>query len=389
MTAVQTSDAPMRRWRRLLAALEDVAAFTAADERAQTALLRAESSRYLLRVLDNMVLTGVEVADPAYPRLVRLFDTYRQFGNANPDCVYFYCRVSPEHTYRIYGNRGTARLLEVQTMDGHILAGPNHKGLVTLSDLEGDAEGNIEIWLSAEPQPGHWLKLEPDARWLYLRQYYYDWETERPADLAIERVGASYPPPVLTPEALARRVDQIVEWIPTWYRHLANMAASYYSAPPGAMSFVLSKSGMAGLYYGKGHFAFGSGEGILVEFKPPPARYWSFQVMNHFWESLEWDVRQTSLNGHQAHLDDDGVFRAVIADVDPGIANWLDTCGHRTGLICGRVLRPEEPPQASLRVIKLSDLDRHLPKATRRVSRAERSETLRRRMLSVVRRYRE
>ena len=36
------------------------------------------------------------------------------------------------------------------------------------------------------------------------------------------------------------------------------------------------------------------------------------------------------LNGHQAVLDD-GVFRAVVAHRDPGVANWLDTAGNRRG----------------------------------------------------------
>ena len=37
--------------------------------------------------------------------------------------------------------------------------------------------------------------------------------------------------------------------------------------------------------------------------------------------------RQSSLNGHQAVLDPDGVFRAVISARDPGVPNWLDTGG--------------------------------------------------------------
>ena len=95
--------------------------------------------RYLQRVLRGMLLTAIEVDDPDFPVLVRLFDTYLPYGNSNPDCTYFHATVSPRHTYRISGKRGTARIVEVQVMDGHFVAGPNHKSLGTLPDIQPDA----------------------------------------------------------------------------------------------------------------------------------------------------------------------------------------------------------------------------------------------------------
>ena len=37
------------------------------------------------------------------------------------------------------------------------------------------------------------------------------------------------------------------------------------------------------------------------------------------------------------------MFRAVIAHTDPGVANWLDTLGHRQGAVLLRSLRPAVP----------------------------------------------
>jgi hypothetical protein len=321
--------------------------------------------------------------------LVRLFDSYLPYGNSNPDCTYFHATVSPQHTYRISGKRGTARIVEVQVMDGHFVAGPAHKGLVTLPDLQADVAGNLEIVLSATPQPGNWVRLDPGASWLFLRQYFYDWETEIPADLIIERVGASYPPPVPSSEDIARRVERLIGWMPTWYRHLERRVETYFEAPDDRCAFTLSSAGMDGLYYGKGHFSFEADQAMVLEFRPPECRYWSVQVMNNFWESQEFDVRQTSLNGHQAQLDPDGVFRAVISTWDPGVPNWLDPVGHRNGLICARVLYPSKAPEVTLRVVGAGALRRELHPGTPVIAPAVRSEFLRRRMQGARRRFRE
>jgi len=387
--SIDADDVVREQWTRLLDALREAGTHVLAGKRAQDPRLQALGARYLQRVLRGMLLTAIEVDDPDYPVLVRLFDTYLPYGNANPDCIYFHATVSPNHVYRITGQRGTARIVEVQIMDGHFVAGPAHKGLVTLADLQADANGNLDVVLSATPQPGNWVKLDPGAHWLYVRQYFYDWNTELPADLVIERVGATYPPPLPSPDEIARRIERLIAWVPTWYRHLERRIETYFDAPSDRCAFSLSTAGMDGLYYGKGHFEITEGEAVIVEFRPPACRYWSFQVMNNFWESLEFDVRQTSLNGHQAQIDPDGVFRAVISVRDPGVPNWLDPEGQLAGLVCARVLNPAEPPEVRLRVVHANTIRGELHPATPEVSAAERSESLHRRMLGARRRLRQ
>ena len=43
-----------------------------------------------------------------------------------------------------------------------------------------------------------------------------------------------------------------------------------------------------------------------------------------------------SCNGHQAHVDADGRVRVVVAHVDPGVPNWLDTEGRPIGMVVYR-----------------------------------------------------
>jgi hypothetical protein len=377
------------QWQRMLEALRDAGTQVFSWPHAQTPIAQAQAIRHMQRVLYGMFLTAIELDDPDYPVLKRLFDSYWPGQNANPDCTYFHATVSPRHDYRIFGRRGGSRIVEIQLMDGHFVAGPNHKSLGTLQRIAADADGNIDILLSSRPASGVSLLMPPDTRWLYLRQYFYDWEREDPAELVIERIGASFPAPVIADAELARRTDRLIQWIPTWYRHLLRRVEGYYEAPEGALYFVPSSAGMDGVSYGKGWFAIEPDEAVIVEFQPPRCEYWGFQVMNNFWETQEFDRHQNSLNGHQAQLDADGVFRGVISLADPGVPNWLDPVGHIHGTLCARVLYPQTPPSVALRKIKLQHLRSALPPQTPVIESDERSRQLRRRWLSVRRRYRE
>jgi len=378
-----------QQWERLLKALAAAGASTQSGALAQTPYTQAQTVRFMLRLLQGMVLTALEFDDALYPRLVRMFDPTCIHPNTNPDCVYFYARIDPEHTYRIHGRAGSARILEVQVMDGHFPAGPNHRSLGTLSSLRGDDRGAIEITLSADRQSGNWVRLEHGAAWIYVRQYYYDWEKEEPADLVIERVGASYPPPPISADELRARVDRIIGWVPTWYQHLASRATGYYDGPKDALAFFKSTAGMDELHYGKGSFDLAADDVMLLEFQPPECSYWGIQLMNDLWETLPFEAHQSSINGHQASIDSDGVFRAAIALKDPGVPNWLDPVGNAKGLICARVLRPRSPPKVSLRKVKLDALRQHVHPDTPLISPARRSELLRARMLAASRRFRE
>ena len=62
--------------------------------------------------------------------------------------------------------------------------------------------------------------------------------------------------------------------------------------------------------------------------------------------SAEWNRkrRQSSRNGAQLTLGDDGSYRIVISEKDPGVGDWLDTGGHAQGTIFWRFLLPEEDP---------------------------------------------
>jgi hypothetical protein len=108
--------------------------------------------------------------------------------------------------------------------------------------------------------------------------------------------------------------------------------------------------------------------------------------MNTFWESQEFDVRQTSLNGHQARLDPDGVFRGVISITDPGVPTG-STGRPRTGAHLRARANPARPPEVALRVVRLDALRRDAA-ATPTILQRNAAQPARR-MLAARRRYRD
>jgi hypothetical protein len=128
-------------------------------------------------------------------------------------------------------------------------------------------------------------------------------------------------------------------------------------------------------------------ECLLIEVPVPKAHYWSIDLCNFWLESLDFANHQSSLNGHQAHIDPDGVFRAVVTHDDPGIANWLDPVGHTEGSIIYRWNLADETPIPATRIIPRAALSLHLPRTTRLVTAAERDRVIDGRREGVRRRF--
>lgn len=312
----------------------------------------------------------------------------------NPDAVYYYAPVSGHGTYRICGERGNAPVVGFAT--GKVMLGmglppgPGY-GNFDVDDLELETDGSFEVIFSTERPAGHtgnWLHLHPEARFILLRQFSYDWGRERDVRLAIERLDSPPLKPQLTPEDIDR---QLRELFGTYVDCLTRTAL-------GAVDRV-----RAGGFVNKMHLhdfqELGNGqdwpqayfecvydiapdEALILETDLPQKRhYWNVQVIDGLWNQVELVYRNSSLNGHQAVVDADGKFRAVLSLQDPGVANWLDTGGNTYGMLIGRWYRCSSHPTPSLKKVKLEDLRQHLPASTPAFSAAQRAEQLRQRRI--------
>ena len=123
-------------------------------------------------------------------------------------------------------------------------------------------------------------------------------------------------------------------------------------------------------------------EALIIETElPEKVRYWSFLVTDDLFATIDWTNRQSSLNGHQARIDADGRFRAVVSLRDPGVPNWLDTGGCLHGAIQGRWNQASSAPHPTLTRVALEDVRSHIPGDTPVVSPEEREKVLRERRM--------
>ncbi|MGH3967184.1 MAG: DUF1214 domain-containing protein, partial [Mycobacterium sp.] len=113
-------------------------------------------------------------------------DDVLTWGMDCPDAVYTRATMRGGDTYRLSGNRGTARYVGLQTMNG-IVATTN----VLVDELEVDPGGDFEAIISADEHDGNWIRIDGDSPTLVVRHFFYDWNTEVPSSLRIERIGAT------------------------------------------------------------------------------------------------------------------------------------------------------------------------------------------------------
>jgi hypothetical protein len=85
-----------------------------------------------------------------------------------------------------------------------------------------------------------------------------------------------------------------------------------------------------------GRFELNYDEALVVTLNPLGAEYLGIVLTNPWLRTLSYDHRITSLNNLSARPNADGSFTFVIASRDPGVQNWLDTCGLRSGIILAR-----------------------------------------------------
>jgi len=309
----------------------------------------------------------------------------------NPDDAYVLAPVRGDRSYRITGERGSVHLLTLDvgaTLMGEseTLAGGASSVQIDLDTLQRDANGRFELLLSPERPAGHtgnWLRLAPDARTAMVRMRSYDWGGERDARLAIECLNPSGPKPRLTPAEVDRQLTAIGTYTgrlsKLWLNH---MKALRERKPVNEFEFHAFGGGLARQAYWQALFELKPDEALILETDMPQQhRYWNVQLNDPIFNTLEYVQRQSSLNGHQARIDSDGRLRAVLCLADPGVSNWLDTCGYTRGTAIGRWYECSDTPMPALKRVPLARLREHLPADTPHVTPEQRAAQLRERRL--------
>jgi hypothetical protein len=323
--------------------------------------------------------------DIRFPYLYSFLNPIIKSAAPNPDYMYHGCFVEGSGTYRISGRRGTSLFVHIGIGSGYIgvddVPGPS-VGDIDLDAMTIAADGSFSILLSAERPEGHhgdWVRLDPRARTIGIREASYDWENEVDARIAVERLDDQAPFTRATPEEIAWRMERLAGF-PQRYAKLFVHFVKTMTRHPVNELVLNTWSDIGGLkdqtYY-EGLFAFDADEALIFETElPDTVRYWQVLLADPLFNTIEWERCQSSLNGFQARRDSDGRFRAVIALEDPGVPNWLDPAGHMRGVVQGRWYQASSAPKPTIQRVKAAEIRRHLPADTPHVDRAARKESL-------------
>ncbi len=374
-------------WNHLLDTLRRAGDVVLSDSVPHDPVDMASGFRHLLVLLgvgiDELLRRGLDRVPAVKPSGM---DAAYKWGMECPDCIYVGSALKGGLTYRLWGNRGSARYVGLQVMSG---MGSTANALI--DEFELGPDGEFEIILSAEPHEGNWLALDEGATMLVVRHFFYDWEHEVPVTMSIEPLSG---PAVVADRApgdptaaMARQVIALGDFLEENLAFFLN-----FSNPEAPNSFLppLDGTAMGAAAENRpviGSWKLAADEALIIEVTPPEGVYWSYSLGNAWWETIDYGNHQSSLNGHQAVVDEDGKVRVVVAHHDPGVANWLDTAGHSEGPIILRCVRTDTAPVPTTRVVPFDRLAEELPSGTRRVSASERAAAIDVRRKAVSRRF--
>jgi len=373
-------------WSHLMHRLEDAAQMVESHPASRNRADLAAGMRHLLVLL----AAGIDEAlrfDPDPILCVQRASTNDvvTWGMECPDCLYTRATLRGDESYRLLGNRGTARYVGLQTMNG-IASTAN----ALVDELAVDGNGNFEVVLSAQEHVGNWMRIEGAHPTLTVRHFFYDWDTEVPSSLRIERIGdpVHREVPHIDPDlVVSRQLLALGDFVHDNLEFFLQFGAA---APSNGFLPPIDRTAVGAAAENKpviGRWELGSDEALILEVEPPQGVYWSFSLGNPWWETIHYGRHQSSLNAHQAVVDSDGLVRVVVCGRDPGVLNWLDTAGFSNGAIILRCVRTSTAPTPSARVVSFDEITSALPADTSRITASERASVLERRRHAVHKRF--
>jgi hypothetical protein len=392
-------DSLRQAWARYNAAGEECRALLEATDRfkehphlrgqAYATLVEAQAMAYNFAV--QPVVNGVNGDHPEPGWHATWHHNLYHLGQSVQDFQYGGLLLDGRKTYRLRGRIGDARLLLLQ-VHNYLLGDPRSQEIGNYDFHEAfniAEDGSYDVVVSATKQEDDWIELadESDTNFLLMRRIVGDWHDDL-GEMQIEIIDE---PDGLEPlgdgDPIAAAISSAANFmlyltkvftvgLHDTYIGWAGGKKNAWAAKPGA-DVATSLIGSRSTTYCSAVFDIAADDALIVEWDPPKAAYWGFQVGDVWSRPLDFIHHQTDLNMERATIDADGKVRAVLCLEDPGIPNWLDPCGKRQGTLVARNYRAVEatvPPV--LTVVKFADLHDRLPSDTPRITPGERAQAL-------------
>jgi hypothetical protein len=308
-----------------------------------------------------------------FPYFLASVGPYTKMGLDNPDTLYFHSYLRDDAEYVVTGQRGTTTDLSFQVLNGDYSPVDVPGSLSAFDDREIEiaADGSFELRFGPGEAGPNYFPLGPGSSMLVVREVYSDWDTERRGTISIHRGDrAGCAPGVPGTAALAKRYTVAGKILVSRLRtFLAFPEWFYLKLPVNTLTEPRrTPGGLASQFSSAGHYELGGDQAMIVTVPAAGASvapYQGIQLGSMWYISLDYINHQTSLTADQARTGPDGMLRFVISERDPGVANWLETTGHRRGYVqlrwqrLTRDLGPADGPR--VQVVPFTDLPGLLP----------------------------
>lgn len=351
----------------------------------------------VLHVLQNMQL-GLAMnyvnSDPVRPTLFNYMNSHVKQGGDNADAYYSGFAVDSRNTYRLHGNLGTARYVSITTVESgdHSPWGGAMGAALYGHEMEVAEDGSFEVLVSARPQKGNWLKItERDFR-ITIRQFFSDWENETPMRAQVELVGEpAFAPQEFSADHIMNSLTRTADWLGLTISFWQDMMDRFRQYPNQFKGWrELSGDSVNATPGGDvecGYWNVPRGKALIMRVTPPKCLYWNLEFNNPWWETMDYRHHLSGTNDHYAVLEDNGELIAVIAHEDPGLPNWLDTCGHTEGMMGRRWMHAQGTATYETTLVDHEKLFATLPKNVKRITAEERKEQIRSRQRGLYKRF--
>ncbi len=368
-------------------------------------LQRADAFRFLTQNLGQAFDLGLETKDTRYPLLHAFCSPTRKLGGDAGDFSYQQAWIDGASRYRLFGDRGTARFLNV-TVQGprpekipntdwpslHEPFGDIPEANLFAHQLKTETDGRFEIFIGGPERGANWLPTTPGSRKLFIRQGFDAWK-ETPARMQIERLDMEAPKPAPTPGDMIGAMDWAGTFVTGLMRDWPEHPHAYSGGvvDPGRPN-IFPQIEATGADQKRGRaiahmcWTLRPDEALIIEFNEHDA-FWMLTNSGAFFNSMDYLYRQVSYTPARTKTDSDGMVRLILAHEDPGCHNWLDTQGFAQGNITYRELLSPGKATLSTRLVKRTELDEALPADTAKVTPEERRAQMLARFYGVLRRY--
>lgn len=358
---VESSDAATA-WREFAASLE--AAGARVFSVTETEQERLEGLEFLAQMAAVSLEMKLGKGSSVEPKFTDWMGDYRKFLGDSPDAIYHTAQVSQGYRYEVSGNRHDAEYLGFSLYGRQINGWNRAAANISNTSLRFDAEGKFRIILSktkpSDPEVD-WLPLEDDIHMIMVRQYYHGYEGKTVGAFGIRNLDApTYQRPDDGEVASGLReatgffsdtVDGAIALTDMLSDSPNNIdPPPSYSADFGGVFYPTTDNE----YYGT-WFSLAEDEALVIEGAVPDAPYWGVSLQSRWMQSLDYEHYQTTLNDHQIETNN-GRYKIVLSGQKTPSGNWLDTAGHREGLLSIRYQQSQNAEKPTLRVVKVSEL---------------------------------